>query len=256
MFKFSAPQTDPAELSDAKDLDDLSKLVQAMRGLACNTSFLIVGYHYYYVSACAESKGSTGTTYVDAVRAAYLSEAFRGDVLVRLRRSCDADPNSLAAAAIAKLLKKDTCVSELKAYLAKGRGSVPTLEDDSVDRLVSYIQQSAECLSVKDKAATRNSANISKKVALLRRMANKAVAQITLDDYVLTDQDIRDVFVAVLTLACAIQKLLGELAYPGSFHEVEEAAMQDAVRMFGAPEKYNGFVGLIEKLLPDWIKRY
>lgn len=256
MFKFSAPQTDPAELSDAKGLDDLSKLVQSMRGLACNASFLIVGYHYYYVSACAELKGSSGTTYVDAVRAAYFREAFRGDVLVRLRRSCDADPNSLAAAVIAKLLKMDACVSELKAYLAKGRGSVPMLEDDSVDRLVSYIQQSAECLSVKDKAVTRNSANISKKVVLLRRMANKAVAHITLDDYSLMDQDIRDVFVAVLTLACAIQKLMGELAYPGNFREVEEAAMQDAVNMFGAPESHKSYVELIEQLLPDWIKGY
>lgn len=100
----------------------------------------------------------------------------------------------------------------------------------------------------------KDSAALLNRVALIRRMANKAIAHITLDDYKVRPNDIHQVFIAVLTIACAIQTIMGALACETNLVEVENMACE--VVHQSVPSEYKKkYVSFILGMLPEWVEK-
>jgi len=248
MYSFDEPEFSISELKNFK-LDPFTHLVQSLRGFACNASMLVAGYHHYFSSEYQNSENAKNLSNIEYASAYYKYHAFQCDIMLRLRRACEPNKNSLAAGAITELFKDQDHIQQLKDYVKKsGKEVIPTF-----DNYIKYIQKYCGELATPNTEINDLSAPLLKKIALIRRMANKAIAHITLDDYRATSDDLHDVFIAVSTIACAIQAIMGDLACPTELRVAESMACEVAYQ--GIPPEYRKeYIPPILAFLPMWVK--
>jgi len=248
MHSFDEPEYSIGELKNFK-LDPFTHLVQSLRGFACNASMLVAGYHYYFASEYQYRENSKNLSDVEYASAYYKYHAFQCDTLLRLRKACEPDPRSLAAGGICQLLENENHVAKLKHYVeTSGLEVIPAFES-----YIKYIQKYSNELATPNKNVNDNSTPLLKKVALVRRMANKAIAHITLDDYKANSDDLHNVFIAVSTIACAIQAIMGNLACPTDLGVAESMACEVAYQS-ARPEYRKAYIPLIVAFLPGWVE--
>ena len=248
MHKFDDPEISLEGLKNFK-LEPFTHLVQSLRGLACNASLLVAGYQYYISSGYALTENAKEMSNEEYAAAYYNFYTFQSDMLIRLRKSCEPDKKSLASGAITELLSKSYNIRELKKYIIKQGQGISA----DFDKYVEYIRVYCGELATPSQNITDQSTALLRKVALVRRMANKAVAHITLDDYKVDSSDIHDVFIAVSTVACAIQSIMGDLACPTKLEVAESMAFEIASK-HTPPEYLKKFIPLIQAFLPAWVE--
>jgi hypothetical protein len=249
MYSFDEPEFSISELKDFK-LDPFTHLVQSLRGFVCNASMLVAGYHHYFSSEYQNFENAKNLSNIEYASAYYKYHAFQCDIVLRLRKACEPNKKSLAAGAISELLKDQSHIEQLKDYVVKsGREVMPTF-----DNYIKYIQKYCSELATPNKKVNDHSAPLLKKIALIRRMVNKAIAHITLDDYKATSHDLHDVFIAVSTIACAIQAIMGGFACPTELRVAESMACEVAYQ--GIPPEYKKeYIPAILAFLLVWVKQ-
>lgn len=179
----------------------------------------------------------------------YKYHAFQSDMVLRPRKACEPDTKSLAAGAISELLSGQQHIEQLKSYITKSRRTISPV----FDKYISYIKVYCGELAIPNSKINKHSTPLLKKVALIRKMTNKAIAHITLDDYKATSDDLHDVFIAVSTIACAIQSIMGDLACPTELHVAESMACEATAHSI--PREYRKeYMPLILSFLPIWVE--
>jgi hypothetical protein len=248
MHRFDDPDITLDGLKNFK-LEPFTHLVQSLRGFACNASLLVAGYQYYIASEYALTEKAKEMSDEEYAAEYYFFHAFQSDILVRLRKSCEPDKKSLASGAITDLLSNSYNINLLRNYVSKRE----TIASADFHKYVEYIRVYCGVLSTPTQIITDQSTALLRKIALVRRMTNKAVAHITLDDYKVDSSDIHDVFIAVSTVACAIQSVMGDLSCPTKLELAESMAFEISSR--NTPSGYlKKFIPLIQLFLPEWVE--
>lgn len=248
MHRFDDQDISLEEFENHK-LEPFTHLIHSFRGFTCNASLLVAGYQYYITSEYKLTKKAENMSNEEYAAAYYNFHAYQSDILIRLRKSCEPNKKSLASGAITELLSKSENIRELKKYVNK-QGQKFLID---FDKYIEYIRLYCGELSTPSQIITDQSKPLLKKVALVRRMTNKAVAHITLDDYKVGSKDIHDVFIAVSTVAYAIQSIMGDLACPTKL-EVAEKMANKIARRSTSPEYLKEFIPLIKAFLAEWVE--
>jgi hypothetical protein len=109
-----------------------------------------------------------------------------------------------------------------------------------IRRQCSFQTKSKKELSAEDPM-------ISTQAVLARLAANKRAAHMTLDDFGITDSDLRDLVFQASLIARAIQQCFGENACDSNYKEIDKASYEESIEMFGVKHSR----GLLLKFLDE-----
>ena len=245
---FNEPEVSIDELKDF-DGDSFSKLVLSLRGFAYNASMLIFGYHYFRASEYQIFENVKKLNPLEYTSAYYKFHAFQGDVLLRLRKACEYKIKSMAAGTIFILLEDENNIEQLRSYIKKDFEIVPKF-----DNYIKYIQKYCGELVASKLRGSKYSSALLDRIDLIKRMTNKEIAHITLDGYKVRPNDIHQVFIAVLTVACTIQTIMGSLACETDPRVAENMACETAYQ--NVPSEYNKkYASFVLGMLPEWVEK-
>jgi len=252
MLKFEPPRHDHTSFTDA-DLGAVGGLVQSLRWYNSRASLLLYFWGMYQtLETEVQKQASRRPLSADATY--MLRRAFLHSVILETRALHDRDSRSLGSCQIAKRLADPVARAGLHEYLARHpQGRV--MEDvRQRDAYLDYVQRYCKLMAPAQKKALPDHP-LGAKAELVRRMANKAVAHSTLDDYTLGGEDLRDVIVASIVIACAIEEAIGDAAIPNDFAVVESSGYRAAGHLLHVEvdtEPHN--VNMIRGFLPGWIE--
>jgi hypothetical protein len=237
-------------LQELKDfeLDSFTRLVHSLRGFACNASFLVYGYQLFIATEYNLENNKLYMSNDDYAYNFYKYHAYRSDVIIRLRKSCEQKANALSSGSICKLLSDNNNIYKLKEYIEKYKSELP----DSFYNYIKYIKFYCTKISTPTKYISDDSEYLLKKIALLRRFANKEMAHITFDDYNIDCADVHDVFMTVSAIAYAIQSIMGDLACGIKLELAEKMGYDMACKNINAND-LDKYIPEIQENLPIWI---
>jgi hypothetical protein len=183
-----------------------------------------------------------------------LRRAFLYSVILEARALHDRDGRSLGSCQIAKGLGDPVAREGLRKYLAEYPQGRVMQDVEQRDRYLDYVQRYCSVMGPPKRARLPDHP-LAAKVELVRRMANKAVAHSTLDDYTLGGEDLADVVIASMVVACAIEAAVGDAAIPRDFADIESSGYRAAgylLHVEADPSSYN--VNMIRGFLPVWVQ--
>lgn len=250
MLKFSKPRT---EFPRSKDngCEASASLMQPLRWFCSRAEFVLAAYAYHSVICTSLAKSPYESPLSRSVVETQ-DYIHRHALIVWLRALLDRNPKSLAIGAIAKTgrsrIERERLLNHLDAY--PPYKSVMSRQDRAAT--LDYIHRWAEVLS-EEYQDGKDLHPLAAKAHLIRRMANKTVAHMTLDDYALSGEDLNDMVMAITTLALAVESLINER---GRLLLVERASFEGARAMFGIDiDVEPRTVNFILSMLPAWISR-
>lgn len=252
MLKFAPPTIDPASFQDS-DLGDLGGLVQSLRWFVSRSSLLI--YFWSMHSAVEAEAQSPRSARPLPPHATYmLRRALLHSVILEIRALHDRNPKSLGSRQLADKLNLVSARADFNQFLTKNPHQRMMEDETRRDAYLDYVKRYAEIMSASDGKSTIQHHPLSSKTQLIRRMANKAVAHSTLDDYELGGNDIGDVVLGSLTIACAIEAAVGDVAISNDLARVETSGFEAAAMLLhtqvdSEPHQIN----MIRGFLPTWV---
>lgn len=252
MFRFEPPRHDPATFTDA-DLGAVGGLVQSLRWFASRASLLLYSYGMHQtLETELLRKASSNPLPPDALY--MLRRYFRDSVVSELRALHDRDNRSLGSRQIFERLGDQEARDGLHKYVRDyphGRvmEDVPTR-----DAYLDYVRRYSGLMSAPLKASTIKDHVLSVKTELVRRMANKAIAHSTLDDYTLGGEDLGDVVLATLAIACAVEAAVGDAAISNDFAAIESSGYRAAGLLLNVEVDLTPHtINMIRGFLPGWV---
>lgn len=183
-----------------------------------------------------------------------LRRAFLHSVILETRALHDRDNRSLGSRQIAERLADPTAREGLHKYLADYPQGRVMQDVEQRNLYLDYVQRYCGFMAP-HKGSAMPDHPLSIKAELVRRMANKSVAHSTLDDYMLGGEDLGDVVIASIVIACAIEAAVGDAAIPNDFAVVESSGYRAASHLLHVevnPNPYN--INMVRGFLPGWIK--
>jgi hypothetical protein len=183
-----------------------------------------------------------------------LRRALLHSVILEIRALHDRDPKSLGSKQLAEKLSIPDTRSDFFDFLNEGSYDHVMQDEFQREIYLDYIKKYAGLMSAPNGKSKLYHHPLSSKTQLIRRMANKAVAHSTLDDYKLSGEDIADVVLASLTIACAIQAATGDASISKDLALVEKSGHEAAglllhVEVDSEPHHIN----MIRSFLPTWV---
>lgn len=252
MLLFDPPRHDPTTFTNA-DLDPVGGLVQSLRWYNSRASLLLY-FWGMHVTIETEAKKPASARPLSSDALYMLRRAFLHSVILETRALHDRDGRSLGSCQIAKRLADPGARAGLHKYLADYPQGGVMQDVEQRERYLDYVQRYSFVMGP-PKGRPLPEHPLAVKVELVRRMANKAVAHSTLDDYTLGGEDLADVVIASVVVACAIEAAVGDAATANDFAAIESSGYRAAghllhVEADAAP--YN--VKMIRGFLPAWVK--
>jgi hypothetical protein len=141
----------------------------------------------------------------------------------------------------------------LERYLADGSHCRAMNDVEERGRYFAYLQRYAAIMAP-PKGAEMPAHPLAAKVDLIRRMTNKSIAHSTLDNYALGGDDLSEVVLASVIIACAIESAIGDAAVSSDFAAIESSGYIAAGGILGVEvdsSPYN--VRMIKGFLPAWV---
>jgi hypothetical protein len=252
MFRFEPPRHDRSSFKSA-DLGAIGGLVQSLRWYNSRASLLLYFWGMHETIENEALKMSTSRPLSPDARY-MLRRSVLHSVIIEVRALHDRDSRSLGSRQIAARLAEPETRAGLDNYLASFSQGRVMRDVDRRNQYLDYVQHYCSLMAPANRAPIPDHP-LSSKVELVRRMANKSVAHSTLDDYTLGGEDLGDVVIASIAVACAIESAVGNAATSNDFAVVEALGYKAAghllhVEVDSSP--YN--VNMIRGLLPAWIK--
>jgi hypothetical protein len=252
MLRFEPPRHNPSSFTNA-DLDPVGGLVQSLRWFSSRASLLLYfwGMHET-IETEAKKNASARPLSSDALY--MLRRTFLYSVILEARALHDRDGRSLGSCQIAKRLADPVAREGLHKYLADFPQGRVMQDVEQRNRYLDYVQRYC-AITAPTKGAALPDHPLSTKVELVRRMANKAVAHSTLDDYTLGGEDLSDVVIASIVIACAIEAAVGNAAISNDFAVIESSGYRAAGHLLQVDVDsvpYN--VNMIRGFLPGWVE--
>ncbi len=238
-------------------MGDEEKAILALRGFASAASMIIPSYHLWLAALHADDNSSISSSdYPRLILHTYMREAMLDQLLVQLRRLYDPDKNSLAGGTISSLLKKAMVHNWLVARAKEVSHSTLSFDANLTENHLTFIQEHCSlCLVNKAEALQNNAPRLQVQALLVRRAANKRSAHMTLDDYALTQSDLRDVCFHTLLIARAIQRVYGDDVYSGNYVHVDSGSYEAAAQVFGNGHSKGLLTSSLEENLDMLIER-
>lgn len=233
-IRFGPPLQDPREFQNhTAAMTDEERAVLSLRGFACAASMMIPSYHLWLAATEAEATNGGASDYPNLVMRTYMRESMLDHLLVQLRRLYDPAPRSLAGGTIASLLDE----SKIREFLVhRAIGSVPagvTLDPEWAEDHLRLVQERCSLGLVTHVRDLPPDAPLFQRQAYLaRRTANKRSAHMTLDDYGITQSDIRDLCFSTLVIARALHRVHGDDVYSGNYADVDWGSYEAAAGVF------------------------
>lgn len=251
MLSFDPPRHDPSSFVNA-DLGAVGGLVQSLRWFNNRASLLLYSWSMHQtIETEALKKTSSRLLSEDAFN--MLRRALLYSVLLEVRALHDRDGRSLGSRQIAERLADSVSREGLHKYLAENPQDRVMQDIERRNLYLDYIQRYCGLMAPSKTMPLPNHV-LSTKVALVHRMTNKTVAHSTLDDYTLGGEDLSDVVVATIVIACAIEAVMGDAAISYDFAEVESAGFRAAADLLHVDADSNPYtVNMIRGFLPDWV---
>lgn len=251
MFRFEPPRHDPASFKDA-DLNAVEGLVQSLRWYNSRASLLLY-FWGMYETLQNESTRRTSSRPLSADAHYMLRRALLHSVILEARALHDRDRRSLGSRQLAVALADPLAREGLHGYLSSYPQGRVMQDLDLRNRHLDYVQH--YCNLMAPAKGTTAEHQLSKKVELVRRMANKAVAHSTLDSYTLGGEDLGDVVLASVAVACAIEAAVGDAAISNDLSVIETSGYRAASHILHVEADSTPYtVNTIRTLLPWWIK--
>lgn len=232
-IKFGPLLPDPRTFqNNTATLTGEGKAVLSLRGFACAASMMVPSYHLWLAATEAEVTAGSALDYPDLVMHTYMRESMLDHLLVQVRKLFDPDPKSLAAGTIALLLDEPK-IREYLVHRALGSTSAGvTLDPQWAEDHLRLAQQRCSLGLVTDVNNLPTDAPLFQVQAYLaRRTVNKRSAHMTLDDYGITQSDIRDICFNILIIARALHRVHGDDVYSGNYADVDRGSYEAADRV-------------------------
>lgn len=232
-IKLGAPLLDPRTFQNfASTMTKEEKALLSLRGFACSASMMLPSYHLWLAATEAEVTAGTALDYPDLVMHTYMRESMLDHLFVQVRRLFDPDLKSLAAGTIARLLDEPEMIEYLVRRATGATSASAMLDSQWVKSHFLLVQQRCALSLVNHLGDLTNDAPLLQIQAYLaRRMANKRSAHMTLDDYGITQSDIRDVCFNILVIARALHRVQGDDVYAGNYADVDRGSYDAAERI-------------------------
>lgn len=233
VIKFGPPLPDPhAFQNHTATMTKEEKAVLSLRGFACAASMIIPSYHLWLAATEAEVTTGSVSDYPNLVMHTYMRESMLDHLLVQVRRLFDPDPKSLAAGTIDLLLREQNMIEYLVHRALGSPSAGVTLDPQWTEDHLRLVQQLCSLVLVRDVSDLPIDAPLFQVQAYLaRRSANKRSAHMTLDDYGITQTDIRDVCFNILIIARALHRVYGDDVYSGNYIDVDRGSYEAADRV-------------------------
>jgi len=184
-----------------------------------------------------------------------LDRAIRHSVIVELRAIHDRKHRSLGSGQIVMRLKDPVARDGLDSLIGT-YGAKPAMPDVVMRwKYLDYVGKYCALFCADDEKSSLKDHPLSGKARLVRRMANKAVAHSTLDDYTLGGSDLGDMVLATVAVACAIEAAVGGVAAGNDFAKIESSGIRaaaDLLHMEMDAEPHS--VNMIQFYLPKWVE--
>lgn len=252
MLRFEPSKHDPSSFTNA-DLGAVEGLVQSLRWFNSRASLLLYFWGMHETIETEALRGAS-TRPLSADAFYMLRRALLHSVILEVRALHDRDSRSLGSRQIANRLADPASRLGLHKYLTDHPQNRSMSDVDERNQYLDYIQHYCGLM-----APTRGEKvpehPLGPKTELVRRMANKTVAHSTLDNYTLGGEDLSDVVIATIVIACAIEATLGDGAIPNDLAVVESLGYRAAGHILFIdtdPTPYN--VNMARGFLPGWIK--
>jgi hypothetical protein len=183
-----------------------------------------------------------------------MRRAFLHSVILEARALHDRDGGSLGSCQIAKGLGDPVAREGLRKYLAEYPHGRVMQDVEQRDRYLDYLQRYCSVMAP-PKSAKLPDHPLAAKAQLVRRMANKAVAHSTLDDYTLGGEDLADVVIASVVIACAIEAAVGDAAIQNDFAAIELSGYRAAGHLLHVEVDQSSYnVNMVRGFLPVWVQ--
>lgn len=255
MFQFPPAKHRTSEMQDV-DLTSEQGIIQCLRGFACRASILLAAYTQLMEVYEADKKGGdwkpTGAGSRFLIRHIYMNT-----VVMDLRSLLDHRKDSFGVAYIADCLADPAARKKLYDYLDGFEKDPKAVSAGKRDSYLDYIQHYCGLLKDAARGEQIGEHSLVAKARLVKRMSNKTVAHISLDDYTLDGEDLHHLMIAVMTLACAIQSVMTKAAYPESYRTCEKESKEDIAEILGVEvDTFPEMIDTIETMLPTWIRMH
>lgn len=234
-IRFGPPLPDPCTFQNhTATMTSEEKAILSLRGFACAASMLIPSYHIWLAATEAEESVDKAADYPNLVMRTYMREEMLDHLLVQVRRLFDPDTKSLAAGTIASLLDRSK-IREFLDHRAIASTSAAVIRDPqwAKDHFRLVHERCSHGLVTRIRDLPTDAPLFQVQAYLARRAANKRAAHMTLDDYGITQSDIRDLCFTTLVIARAIHRILGDDVYSGNYADVDWGSYEAAARIFG-----------------------
>lgn len=233
-IKFGPPLPAPRLFQEhTATMTDEERAVLSLRSFACTASMMIPSYHLWRAATEADANTGTAPDYPSLVMRTYMRESMLDHLLVQVRRLFDCDSKSLAAEAIASLLKKPKISKFLVQRAIDSSPTGVTLDPQWVEDHLRLVQEYCSLGLVNNINKLPTDAPLFQiQLYLARKFVNKRSAHMTLDDYGITHSDVRDICFNTLIIARALHRILGDDTYSGNYYDVDRDSYEGAARIF------------------------
>lgn len=252
MLLFNPARHKISEMREAQ-LSGRDLLIQALRGFTCRASILICAWSQHQIIT-REYKKKSDRIDIEPATFFLLDRVYLNTVVLECRALLDRRADAFGVRTVAEALADPGAIEGLHKYLADYPQGRMCLDRNQRDLLLDYARKYCSILATPEKKAADANHPLVMKAELVRRMANKDIAHISVDDYKLSGEDLGDVVLSLIVVASAIEAAIGDGGCPSDYALVERLAFRGVAKLLGVQTSEEPHtINMVRSFLPLWI---